>query len=125
MVTAVNASSEPRPTNRDCADAKKFKENMSTAFNKLYRSICDCHLQVKASKIKDVLEFCSDPDNLSQRCVPPSVYEDATSTKDILRRLYPDYINPEKTFVLQEIVNTCGSQRCKDLVDDYACKYIQ
>jgi hypothetical protein len=102
---------------------KKAKQ-MSSAFNKLYRSIVH-HLRVNVSKIKKVLHYCSNPRDLSQRCVPPNVYQDVTSTKDLLERLYPEYINPENIFVLEEIINNCGSRQCKTLLHEYVNTFHQ
>ena len=108
------------PTN-DYTDLKKSKE-MSSEFNILYRSII-CHLSVDVSKVKDVLRYSSNPQNFPQRCVPPSVYEDITSTEDLLDRLFPDYINPGNTFLLEEIVRNCGSSQCKILLKKYTSRF--
>ena len=109
--------SAPHPTN----EYKKSKE-MSSEFNILYRSIIR-HLRVDVSEVKDVLRFSTKPQNFTQLCVHPSVYEDATSTKDLLERLFPDYINPGNTFLLEEIVRNCGSSQCKRLLKKYTVKF--
>ena len=98
---------------------------MSSEFNKLYRSIM-LHLKMDVGEIKQVLRFSSSPHSLHKRCVPTSVYEDATSTKELLDRLYPEYINPQDIFLLEEIVNNSGSRngKCKRLVCVYSDKFL-
>lgn len=112
----------PQTTNDFKFNDCKKSEAMSSEFNRLYRSIIH-HLRVDVGEVKDVLRYSCKPQHLSQRCVHPSVYEDATSTKDLLDRLFPDYINPEDTFLLQEIVENCGSGQCKRLLKKYTSKF--
>ena len=112
----------PHPSNDfKCTDRKKSEE-MSSEFNKLYRYIKH-HLRVDVEEVKDVLHCSANPINFRQRCVHPSVYQDATSTKDLLDQLFPDYINPGDTFLLEEIVRNCGSSQCKRLLNKYTSKF--
>ena len=106
------------------SESKKSKE-MSSVFSKLYRSIIGHMRRVDVDEIKDVLYYLSNPRSPSERCVPPGVYQSATSTKDLLDRLYPEYINPESTFPLEEIVDSCGSRQCKKILREYTSKYLQ
>ena len=96
---------------------------MSSDFNRMYRSVVGL-LRVKVEKVKDSLHYLTNPRCLNELCVPQSVYEDATTTKDLLNRLCPMYVNPENTFVLEEIVNEFGSRRCKEVLKDYIDKYF-
>ena len=96
---------------------------MSSDFNSMYRSVVGL-LRANVGKVKDSLRYLTNPQRLNELCVPPSVYEDATTTKDLLNRLCPMYVNPEDTFVLEEIVNEFGSRCCKKELKDYTDKYF-
>ena len=96
---------------------------MSSDFKSMYRSVVGL-LQVNVEKIKDSLRYLTNPRHLNELCVPPSVYEDATTTKELLNRLCPKYVNPQDTFVLQEIVRECGSRNCKRTLKVYTDKYF-
>ena len=98
---------------------------MSSAFSKLYRSIIGLLKRVDVDEVKDVLRYLSNPLSSSPRCVPPCVYQYAATTKDILDRLHPVHINFENTFLLEEIVESCGSRQCKKLLREYTSKYLQ
>ena len=119
FLLAVNALSSQ--ASHHCDDLKRAKQ-MSSAFSSMYRSIIRL-LQVNVNEVKDSLRYLTDPRCLDKLCVPPKVYKDTTSTKDLLRRLCPRYINPKDTFVLEEIVSNFGSQRCKRLLSDYTDKF--
>lgn len=62
------------------------------------------------NELKDFLDYFCHPQALQQRCVDPEVYRGAKSTKDVLKCLCPEYINPMKLFVLEGIVETFGSR---------------
>ena len=99
-------------------------QEIIVAFANMCRSITRLlgrSLDVK--ELKDFLDYFCDPQALQQRCVNPEVYRGAKSTKDILKSLCPEYINPMKLFVLEGIVETFGSQRCKRLLRDYKENY--
>ena len=96
---------------------------MSSDFKSMYRSVVG-HSRANVEKVKDSLHYLTNPRRLNELCVPPSVYEDATTTKDLLNRLFPLYVNPEDTFVLEEIVAEFGSHRCKKELKDYTEKYF-
>lgn len=117
-VQDFEASNVPGTVHRDHTEVKK-SEKMSSAFGKLYRSVISHLRHVDVNEVKDSLRYLSNPLSSSQRCVLPSVYEDAASTKDLLDRLHPEYINFESTFLLEEIVDSYGSRRCKKLLREY------
>ena len=94
---------------------------MSSDFKTMYRSVVDL-LQVDIEKVKDSLCYLTNPQCLNELCVPPSVYEDAATTKELLNKLCPKYVNPKDTFVLQEIIRECGSHDCKKALEVYTDK---
>ena len=96
---------------------------MSSDFKSMYRSVVGL-LRANVEKVKDSLRYLTSPRCFNELCVPPKVYEDATTTKDLLNKLCPTYINPQDTFVLEEIVKEFGSHRCKKELKDYMDKYI-
>ena len=99
---------------------------MSSTFNRMYRSIiCDMQM-VDVEEVKDSFRYLANPQCFNEPYVPSSVYEDATTTKELLKRLFPAYVNPEDTFVLEEIVNGSGSPqaRCKKELQEYIDTYL-
>lgn len=105
-----------------CDDLERSKQ-MSSAFGRMYRSVIQL-LRVNVREVKEIVRFLSDPRRLCKPCVPIDDYKYVTSTRDLLTHLYKDgYINPENTFVLEEIVASCGSGRCKELVRKYTDEF--
>ena len=96
----------------------------SSAFKNMYRSVVGHMRGVDVGKIKGSLCYLTNPQCPRQLCVPPRVYRNATTTKELLDRLCPTYVNPEDTFVLEEIVNEFGSRRCKKELKDYTDVYV-
>jgi hypothetical protein len=106
-----------------CSDPKK-SQAMSTAFANMYRAIsCLLTRSVEADELNEFLRYFIHPRSPRQLCVDPRVYEGATSTKDILKKLCPEYINLAELFVLEGIVETFGSRQCKKLLRDFQDKY--
>ena len=97
---------------------------MSIDFGKLYRSLRRELRRVDVEEVKEIVRFSSNPHSLHERCVPLRVYEGATSTKDLLDQLYPTYINPQDTFLLEVIIENCGSRTCKRLLREYTNKFF-
>ena len=110
-------------TNGDSSDLRKSWQ-MSSAFNSMYRSVISRLLRVDVEKVKDFLHYLTNPRRLNELCVPLRVYKNATTPKDILNRFFPTYINPEDTFVLEEIVNEFGSRCCKKELQDYIDRFL-
>ena len=102
-----------------CSDPKK-SQPMSTAFANMYRAISRLlPRSVGADELEEFLRCFCHPRFPRQLCVDPRVYEGATSTKDILKKLCPEYINPAELFILEGIVETFGSRQCKKLLRDF------
>ena len=111
------------PKTNSCVGREGPKQ-VSSAFNTMYRSVRQL-LRVNVREVMDTLCCLIDPccPDLDKLCVPREVYEDATSTNELLKRLCPTYINPKNTFVLREIVTIHGSQQCKRLLQKYTDKF--
>ena len=76
---------------------------MSSAFSNLYSFVIRL-LRVDVGEVKDSLCYLTDPHHPDKLCVPHKAYMGTTSTKDLLNRLCPKYVNSKDTFVLEEIV---------------------
>ena len=107
---------------RPTSDLRKAQQ-MSSDFKTMYRSVVGL-LRANVEKVKDSLCYLTNPRHPNELCVPPRIYEDATTTKDLLNRLFPTYVNPQDTFVLEEIIKEFGSRRCKKELKEYIDKYF-
>ena len=96
----------------------------SSAFKTMYRSVLSHMSMVDVGEVKASLRYLTNPQCPKQLCVPRRVYQNATTTKDLLDRLCPTYVNPEDTFVLEEIINEFGSRRCKKELHDYIDEFL-
>ena len=106
------------------SDTKRIQAMMNTAFAKIYRAVaCLLERSVDANELKDFLRYFCHPQSPQQLCVDPRVYEGATTTKDILKQLCPQYINPVELFVLEGIVEIFGSDQCKKLLQEFQTKF--
>ena len=115
--------SQLQVVDRSREDQRRFEE-MSSSFNVMYRSVVRLLRNVDVGGVKEHLCYLTVPKEFDKLCVPPHVYEHAATTKDLLDRLCPQYINPGNTFVLKEIVTYFGSHRCKKLVQEYINKFM-
>ena len=105
------------------------RHHQSAAFSRMFGSVT--HLigrsrSLKVTDLKQFLRYFSNPLSPSQRYIDPSIYDGGTRgkrAKDILDRLYPDYINPENTYLLEEIVRNFGSFECKKCLEEYLAEY--
>ena len=117
--TTLGASST---ANQASYSDPKRGQAMCTAFANMYRAISRLLQRSRSldvDELKDFLWCFCYPHSPQQRYVNPRVYEGATSTKDVLKRLCPDYINPVELSVLRGIVETFGSRQCKRLLEKY------
>ena len=103
----------------------KKRQEICTAFANMYRNIRQLlGRSVNVDELKDFLYFFCHPESLCQQCVDPVVFDEATSTKDVLKRLYPEHVNPIKLFILEGIVETFDSNVCKKLLSEYKESYF-
>ena len=103
----------------------KKRQVISIGFANMYRTICGIlGKSVNVDELKEYLYFFCDPKSLRQRCIDPVTFEEATSTKDVLKSLYPEYINPIELFILEGIVEAFKSSQCKRLLSEYKENYF-
>ena len=103
----------------------KKGQEICTAFANMYRTICSrLGRSVDVDELKEFLYFFCHPESLRQQCINPVTFKEATSTKDVLKSLYPKYINPVELFILEGIVETFDSNQCKRLINEYKESYF-
>ena len=101
------------------------RQVISIGFAKMYRTICGIlGRSVNVDELKDYLYFFCNPKSLRQQCIDPVIFKEATSTKDVLKSLYPKYINPIELFILEGIVEAFESSQCKRLLSEYKENYF-
>lgn len=119
--SSVAASTANQPSMP--SDPKKCQA-MSMAFASMYRSVSRLlQRTMEADELAEFLRCFCHPQSPRQLCVDQRLYEGASSTKDILKQLCPEYINPAELFVLEGIVDTFGSRQCKKLLRDFQAKF--
>ena len=103
----------------------KKGQEISTAFANMYRNVSR-HLgkSVDVEDLKEFLHFFCNPKSLRQRCIDPVIFKEATSTKDVLKKLCPEYVNPIELFILEGIVEAFDSSQCKRLLNEYKESYF-
>jgi hypothetical protein len=78
------------------------------------------------NELKEFLRyFCHPVDSSRGRYIKPeSIYQAATSTKDILDALFDNkYISPTNVDLLRCIVKKFGCQKCKGALQKYTMQY--
>ena len=74
---------------------------------------------VSFSKLKDFLDSYAHPLYPEEPYVPLKIYRDATTTMELLKSLFPRYINFMHYYLLEDIVVTFGCDRAKELLQQY------
>ena len=74
---------------------------------------------VSVSKLKDFLDCYTHPLYPEQPYIDPKIYRDATTTMELLKSLFPQYINYMHYYLLENIVVTFGCDRAKELLQQY------
>ena len=122
---ATPAQSVMKPVEDDCSreDLRRGHQH-SAAFSKMYGAITrGIGRSLDVDELKLFLRYYLCPHAPSQHYVEPGIYEDAESTRDILDRLCPVYVNSGNVYLLEEIVSLSNSRQCKRLLDEYTRKY--
>ena len=111
----------------DCSreDLRRGHQHSAT-FSKMYRAITrDIGRSLDVDELKQFLRFYLCPHTPSRHYVEPGIYEDAESTRDILDRLFPLYVNLGNVYLLEQIVSLSKCPQCGRLLDEYTSKYHQ
>ena len=74
---------------------------------------------VEISELKKFLESYCHPLYPEQTYVAPKIYGNATTTKEVLKSLFPQYINYMHYYLLENIVVKFGCDRAKEVLQQY------
>ena len=102
-------SADPRELHHLC---RKF----ATTFTKLTGIL---NTSVQTSELKEFLESYCHPLYPEQYYVDPKIYGTATTTKEVLKSLFPRYINYMHYYLLEEIVEEFGCDKAKEVLQQY------
>ena len=71
------------------------------------------------AKLKDFLDCYSHPLYPEQLYVDPKIYKDANTTKQLMKSLFPQFINFMHYYLLEDIVDRFGCDKAKDVLQQY------
>ena len=91
-------------------------QEFATTFTKLAEIL---NSSVQTSELKEFLESYCHPLYPEQYYVDPKIYRAATTTKEVLKSLFPQYINYIHYYLLEEIVEEFGCDKAKELLQQY------
>ena len=115
---AVKAPIKPPPA--DPRELHHLCREFATTFTKLAKIL---NTSVEISELKEFLESYCHPLYPEQPYVAPKIYGNATTTKELLKSLFPQYINYIHYYLLEDIVVTFGCDRAKKVLQQYMVKY--
>ena len=107
------------PTKPPLADPRELHHlcrEFATTFMKLAKIL---NTSVEISELKEFLESYCHPLYPEQPYVAPKIYGNATTTKEVLKSLFPQYINYIHYYLLEDIVVTFGCDRAKEVLQQY------
>ena len=74
---------------------------------------------VNVADLKDFLDYYSHPLYPEQRYIDLKIYKDAKTTKEVLKSLFPVFINYQHLYLLEDIVEEFGHEDSRQLLDEY------
>ena len=74
---------------------------------------------VDIAKLKDFLDCYSHPLYPDQPWVNPKIYKDAKSPKQLIKSLFPQFINFKHYYLLEDIVKSFGCDKAKEVLQQY------
>ena len=113
------SSTVKAPTKLPLADSRELHHlcsEFATTFAKLAEIL---NTSVDVSKLKEFLNSYSHPLYPEQHYIDPKLYSGATTTKEVLESLFPQYINYIHYYLLEEIVEVFGCDRAKEVLQYY------
>ena len=111
---AVNAPTKPPPV--DLRELHHLCRKFATTFTELAEIL---NTSVEIFKLKEFLESYCHPLYPEQPYVAPKIYGNATTTKEVLKSLFPQYINYMHYYLLENIVVKFGCDRAKEVLQQY------
>ena len=100
---------DPRETHHLSRDFARMFSDLSELLNK----------SVDMAKLKDFLGCYSHPLYPEKPYVDPKFYKDANTTKELIKSLCPQFINFMHYYLLEDIVETFGCDRAKEVLQQY------
>ena len=74
---------------------------------------------VGVAELKDFLDYYSHPNYPEQKYINPKMYEDAKTTKELLKSLFPQFINYMNYYLLDEIIVAFKCTEAKPVLEEY------
>ena len=110
------AVKDPTKTSADPRELHHLCRKFATTFTKLAGIL---NTSVQTSELKEFLESYCHPLYPEQYYVDPKIYGAATTTKEVLKSLFPQYINYMHYYLLEEIVEAFGCDKAKKVLQQY------
>ena len=109
-----NLSNKPHPDPRET-------HHLSREFAVMFSYVTDLlDKSVDITKLKDFLDSYSHPLYPEQHYVQPKIYKDASTTKQLIKSLFPQFINFMHYYLLEDIVASFECGRAKEVLQQYA-----
>ena len=109
-----NFSSEPPPDPRET-------HHLCREFAIVFSDVTDLlDKSVDVVKLKEFLDSYSHPLYPEQPYVHPKIYKDASTSKQLIKSLCPQFINFMHYYLLEDIVESFGCDRAKEVLQQYS-----
>ena len=107
------------PSSKPCPDPRE-KHQLSSDFAVMFSDVTDLlDKSVNVAKLKDFLDCYSHPLYPEQHYFDPKIYKDANSTKQLIKSLFPQFINFMHYYLLEGIVGKFGCDKAKEVLKQY------
>ena len=108
-----NFSSKPHPDPRET-------HHLCREFAIVFSDVTDLlDKSVDIAKLKDFLDCYSHPLYPEQPYIHPKIYKDTNTTKKVIKSLCPKFINFMHYYLLEDIVESFGCDRAKEILQQY------